>query len=463
MPEPFVEATESLCPVCLRRLPARREIVGEDGFLVKTCPEHGTFRARFWHGPPGLAGWNRPKVPGDPPPRQTEGDRGCPFDCGLCPEHAQHTCTAVFEVTGRCNLGCPVCFAGSGKNAGPDPSLDELARRFQAAFAATGPANVQLSGGEPTVRADLPEIARLARMAGYAFIQVNTNGLALAEDPGLADRLAEAGVDSVFLQFDGATDSVYRTLRGRDLLATKLRAIDRLAAAGIGIVLVPTVVAGVNDDQVGELVRLAVSRAPAVRGIHFQPAGSFGRYPWDAGDDARYTLPELMTALETQTGGMLTTEAFHPPCCEHSLCSFSATFLLDGTGGLGPVAAGTASCCAPPPASPLARQPLSGARAPIRADEGSRQSKDFVARQWGRPPAATVTPGPVDDFARFLEKAGPAKRFSVSAMGFQDAWTLDLDRAKGCCIHVVTAEARLIPFCLYNLTAADGRALYRGR
>jgi uncharacterized radical SAM superfamily Fe-S cluster-containing enzyme len=463
MREPYREPTGSLCPVCLRRLDATREIVGEDGYLVKTCPEHGTFRARFWHGPPGLVGWNRPKVPGEPPRRQTAGDRGCPFDCGLCPEHGQHTCTAVFEVTGRCNLGCPVCFAGSGQAAGPDPSLDALDRRFQAAFEATGPANVQLSGGEPTVRPDLPDIARAARRAGYAFIQVNTNGLALAEDPDLAKRLAGAGVDSVFLQFDGATDDVYRTLRGRELLAVKLAAIDRLAAAGIGIVLVPTVVAGVNDRQVGDLLRLAVSRAPAVRGIHFQPAGSFGRYPWSAGDAARFTLPELMTALERQTRGMITVDALHPPCCEHSLCSFSATFLLDGQGGLGPVWAGAASCCAPKPASPLARQPSAESTAPIRADEGSRQAKAFVARQWGPPPVDTPSPGPADDFSRFLEKAGPAKRFSVSAMGFQDAWTLDLERARGCCIHVVTAEARLIPFCLYNLTAADGRTLYRER
>lgn len=462
MTEPNREATVSLCPICLRRLPAWRETDGEDGYLVKTCPEHGTFRTRFWHGPPGLVGWNRPKVPGTPPPSQTVADRGCPFDCGLCPEHAQHTCTAVFEVTARCNLGCPICFASSGERPAPDPDLDELARRFAAARAATGPANVQLSGGEPTVRADLPDIVRLARRAGYAFIQVNTNGLALAEDPTLAQRLAEAGTDSIFLQFDGTTDDVYRTLRGRALLHVKLTAIDRCAAAGIGIVLVPTLVAGVNDRQVGDLVRLAVAHAPAVRGIHFQPAAFFGRSPWSGATAERITLPELMTALNDQTGGMLAVDAFHPPCCEHSLCSLSATFLLDGHGGLKPTGPGPAACCTPP-SSPLSRQPSAGSRQPIRADEGSRQSKAFVARQWGPPPADPLASGPADDFARFLADAGPAKRFSVSAMAFQDAWTLDLDRVKGCCIHVITKDARLIPFCLYNLTAADGRTLYRGR
>ena len=453
----FSQPTESLCPVCLRRIPARREITGDDGFLVKQCPEHGPFRARFWHGPPGLAGWNRPKVPGAPPPRQTATGQGCPFDCGLCPDHNQHTCTVVFEVTGRCNLGCPVCFAGSGREAPPDPDLTALAGRFERAFAATGPANVQLSGGEPTVRADLPQIAALARRAGYAFIQVNTNGLALAEDPDLARRLADGGVDSVFLQCDGVSDDVHRTLRGRALHRRKLAAMDRCAAAGIGVVLVPTVVKGVNDGQIGDLLRLAASRAPAVRGIHFQPAGSFGRYPWAVADDARYTLPELMTALETQSGGMVRAADYHAPCCEHSLCSCSATYLLDGAGGLGPVWSGAASCCSPKPAAPAG---------PIRADEGSRQAKAFVARQWGPPdtPAGDALPaGPADDFARFLAQASPAKRFSVSAMAFQDAWTLDLERARGCCIHVAVPDGRLIPFCLYNLTAADGRPLYRER
>lgn len=461
----YSEPTESLCPVCLRRIPARREIVGDDGFLVKECPEHGAFRARFWHGPPGLAGWGRPKVPGAPPPSQTESERGCPFDCGLCPEHGQHTCTAVFELTGRCNLGCPVCFAASGQGAGPDPSLGELAERFARTFAATGPANVQLSGGEPTLRPDLPDIARLARAAGFPFIQVNTNGLALADDPGLAGRLAGAGVDSAFLQFDGVTDDVFQILRGRPLLREKRLALERLAAAGIGVVLVPTVVRGVNDGQVGELLRLAAAHAPAVRGIHFQPAGSFGRFPWADAEDARFTLPELMTALEEQTGGMVRVGDLHPPCCEHSLCSFSASFLLDGAGGLGPVWTGDASCCGPKPVpagdSPLARQQTP---APIVAEEGARQSRAFVARQWGRPPepAERGKPsGPADDFARFLAAAGADKRFSLSAMAFQDAWDLDLERARGCCIHVATSDHRLVPFCLYNLTAADGRTLYR--
>ena len=441
--------TASLCPVCLRRVSARREIDGEDGYIVKECPEHGVFRTRFWHGPPGLAGWSRPKVPGAPPPRLTESRQGCPFDCGLCPEHGQRTCTALFEITARCNLACPVCFASAGHNPPPDVPLEVLAERFARTFDQIGPVNVQLSGGEPTVRTDLPEVVAACRRAGFGFVQLNTNGLALAHDPGLAGRLAEAGLSSVFLQFDGVTDEVYRTLRGVALFEAKCRAIDQCVEANLGVVLVPTVAPGVNDGQLGDIVRFARSKAPGVRGVHFQPVSSFGRYPWDSGAGGRVTLPDLMRGLEVQTGGMVQAADFHAPGCEHSLCSFSTAYTLSVDDELVPLpAAASGGCCSPQP---------------IAADEGARRAKSFVARQWAAPtfPPEADPKRPMDDFDRFLADAATSRRFTISAMAFQDAWTLDLERTRGCCIHVVTDDGRLVPFCLYNLTAADGRALYR--
>ena len=439
--------TTSLCPVCLRRVAARREFDGADGYVVKTCPEHGEFRTRFWHGPPAVSGWNRPKKPGSPPPQLTESRLGCPYDCGLCPEHGQGTCTALFEITGRCNLACPVCFATAGETPPPDPTLAALAERFERIFATTGPVNVQLSGGEPTVREDLPDVVAACRKAGFSFVQLNTNGLALARDPGLAQRLAEAGLVSVFLQFDG-NDDACRVLRGAPLLATKLAAIDACVAAKIGVVLVPTVAPGVNDNQLGDIVRLARAKAPGVRGVHFQPVSSFGRYPWSAGPAERVTLPDLMRGLEAQTNGMIKAAHFHPPGCEHSLCSFSQPYILEGEAGLAPAPSSSQSCCTP---------------MPIAADEGARKARNFVARQWAAPSAPPKKSGPMNDFDRFLADAATARRFTVSAMAFQDAWTLDLDRVRGCCIHVATPDNRLVPFCMYNLTATDGRTLYRGQ
>ena len=438
-------ATESLCPVCLARLPARREAVGEDGWLVRTCPQHGEFRARYWHGPPGPAGWDRPKIArSGTAAAGTAPGEGCPYVCGLCPEHSQRTCTVVFEVTGRCNLGCPVCFADAGTGFDPDPTLAALETRLSRARRAAGPANIQISGGEPTLRADLPDIVTLAKAAGFPFVQLNTNGLALAADPALAGRLAAAGLDSVFLQYDGVTDAAHVALRGRGLVREKRAALEACFAAGLGVVLVATLVPGVNAGEVGDLIRLAASLAPGVRGVHFQPAAHFGRYPGNGGSAPRLTLPEVMAALEAQTGGMVRADDLHPPCCEHSLCSFSATYRVLPGGRL--ALAGSGGCCD---------------KTAIPAEEGARQSMAFVARQWG---AAKPVPAPEaikDDFDRFLAAAAATPSISISAMAFMDAWTLDLERARGCCIHVAAPDDRLIPFCLYNLTAADGAALYR--
>lgn len=447
--------TEALCPVCLKRLPAVRERRGDAVWLARVCPEHGPFEAVVWRGEPRFESWRRAKTPSAPPVAATAVQQGCPYDCGLCPEHGQHTCTAVVEVTARCNLRCPVCYAqaGQAENLPPDPPATALAERLAELRRMAGACNLQLSGGEPTCRDDLPEIVRAARAQGFGLVQLNTNGLRLGAEPGYAARLAEAGLQSVFLQFDGP-DTAFTALRGRPLLAEKLAALDACAEAGLGVVLVPTLLRGVNDSNLGDILRLAVERMPTVRGVHFQPASSFGRFPGRMREDERLTLPEVLTLLVEQSGGMLRAQDFHPPCCEHERCSFSGRFALRGN-KLVPLADG-GGCCGD---SPLALQPL---LPPMAAAEGARRAKASVAGQWAAAPTPPSTP-PRDDFERFLADKGADKRLSLSCMAFQDAWTLDLDRVRGCCIHTQTPDGRLIPFCLYNLTSAQGRALYRGQ
>jgi hypothetical protein len=446
----------SVCPVCLKPIPARHETVGDETFLVKACPDHGEFRTVVWRGEPSFESWARPKVPSGPKQAFTSVEQGCPLDCGLCDAHRQHTCTALIEVTWRCDLGCPVCFASSGKAAPPDPSMDDLGRLFDRVELASGHCNIQLSGGEPTVREDLPEIIRLGKARGFPFIQLNTNGLRLGREPGYAARLAEAGLDSVFLQFDGTEDPIFQALRGRPLLETKLAALDALAEAGVGIILVPTLVPGVNDRDLGNILRLAVDRSPAVRGVHFQPVSYFGRYPKQPGDDERITLPEIMRGLEDQTGGLLKAVDFRPPGCEHAFCSFHANYVVGEQGRLTRLSSGGTCGCTPRPAS-----------------EGADAAKAFVKRQWSSPdrqlpmafdaaPDSPADGGPEDALDVFIRRAA-THTFAVSAMAFQDCWTLDLERLKGCCIHEVSPDGRLIPFCAYNLTSMGGETLYRGK
>ncbi len=445
--------TEALCPVCLKRLPA--SLVAEAGVvrLVRDCPDHGRSTAVVWRGGSGgpeFSAWQREARPLPPAsPRPGEG-LGCPLDCGLCPEHGQRTCTVLVEVTERCRLACPVCFASAGEKPPPDPTFEELGRRFDAAYAAAGPVILQLSGGEPCERPDLPELVARARSAGFPYVQLNTNGLALAADPAYAVRLAKAGLSWVFLQFDGVSDAVYRTIRGRPLLSQKLVAVESAAAANLGVVLVATVVPGVNDRELGALADLASALTPAVRGLHFQPVSYFGRYPHPTpngpGDADRLTLPEVMAGLEAQTGGRLKAADLHPPGCEHPRCSFSGHFLVDEQGRFTPLA--RAGCCGPDPA--------------LIPGEGARLSPLVVSRRWSAAPQAGDAAAPEGSLDAFIA-AARRRSLSVSAMAFQDAWTLDIARLKRCCVHVAAPGGRLIPFCAWNLTASDGRPAHRGR
>lgn len=181
--------------------------------------------------------------------------KGCPLDCGLCTEHRRKGCCVLLELTRCCDLRCPVCFASAGE--GGDMSMDEIAAQYAYLMAHGGPFNIQLSGGEPTMRDDLPAVIRLGREKGFTFFQLNTNGLRLAAEPNYARELKAAGLNTVFLQFDGLDDEVYEILRGRPLLERKKRCVENCAEAGLGVVLVPVIAAGVNEEQLFPIVRYA--------------------------------------------------------------------------------------------------------------------------------------------------------------------------------------------------------------
>ena len=452
------DRTESLCPICLQRIPALRDSRDDGVFLVKTCPDHGDFQTLIWKGSPSFESWQRPKIPITPAVTYHDVDRGCPFDCGLCPDHRQKSCTVILEVTSRCNLNCPVCYADSGRSNEPDPWLDILDQWYKSARHAGGDCNIQLSGGEPTIRDDLPDIVRQGREAGFRFIQINTNGLRLADDPSYVEVLKEAGLDSVFLQFDGTSDDIYRRIRGRDLLNKKLAAIENCGRNDIGVVLVPTLVPDINTGNIGNMLKTALKLSPTVRAIHFQPVSYFGRFPRTAEPVKRLTLPELMREIETQSDGMFETSHFQPPGCENARCSFHANYLVESPTRVRLLNQPQRTCCSPEP------EP---------ADVGAARSIARVARQWAAPkPGSMVTlpmaansqpcgcqggPQSLDDF---LAQAR-SHTLSVSAMAFQDVWNIDLDRLRDCCIHVMAPNGTLVPFCAYNLTAANGRRLYR--
>lgn len=462
----LLSTTESLCPVCLERIEAQRIAQGDVVYLCKTCREHGEFKTVIWRGIDSYDAWGREcRTPARPPVCGSTVQRGCPFDCGLCPDHRQHTCCVVLDVTERCNLACPVCFASAGGAAKPDPTADEIVGWCRKLTELGGPFNLHLSGGEPTVRRDLPEIIRRIRALGFTYIQLNTNGVRLAREAGYAQQLKDAGLTCVFLQFDGVSDSVYQAIRGKPLLETKLNAIANCGCHELGVVLVPTLVPGINTGQIGDILRIAIHLAPAVRAVHFQPISYFGRFPAGRTDGDRITFPEIIRYIVQQTDGMFQAAQFYAASGENPYCSFHGKFWLDGdkrvTAAPRPQ---VSSCCGPaiePPNSGLVQlgspQPQPG--------EGVRRAQRFVAQHWSYPSPSEQTdtsePGGIDisSFDQFL--ANKKLSFCISGMAFQDVWNIDLDRLRDCFLHVLTPAQKLVPLCAYNLTGALGQTLYR--
>lgn len=476
---------ESLCPVCLALLPAEIQVRGREALLSRVCPEHGPFQELIWRGPPAFTAWRRPRSPVAGIKRQKARQRGCPLDCGLCPEHRQHPCTVLLEITSRCNLRCPVCFAASGGEEA-FPTLETLAAQLCWIRGQAGEVVLQLSGGEPTLHPRLAEIvAEAARL--FPAVQLNTNGLRLAEEPELALRLAQSGLSWVFLQFDGVSDRVFNILRGRPLLDKKLAAVEACAQASLPVILVPTLAAGVNSGELGELLRLAVS-LPIVRGLHLQPMTFSGRNAL-SGPEYRLTLPETLRLLEEQGAGQVRAEHALPPGCEHERCSFHLRYRrLDKARllprpGLDPLCAPGCACNAALPNVPHApaapdvaetreenshravriilkswKAPDGGIPLPMAAPDAGRKAEDNAPPCDARSECAAYAEH--DAFDEFLERA-QKESFSITCMAFQDARNLELERLRNCCVQVFRPPDALIPFCAMNLSAADGRPLYR--
>lgn len=446
--EQVIFSTQSLCPVCFARIPAYRVVRGDDICLEKQCERHGGFSTVVWRGVASYRSWVAQCSPlaEDNVTAFSETRKGCPFDCGLCPQHRRSPCCVLLEVTGRCDLNCPLCFADAGGDPCPDPDLSTIKGWYQRLLSAGGPFNIQLSGGEPCLRDDLPRIITTGKSLGFDFFQVNTNGIRLASDRDYLCRLADAGLVTVYLQFDGTTDDIHIKLRGRALLAHKKRVIAHCAEHRIGVVLVPTLVAGVNTDDVGNIIGYAKSCSPTVRGVHFQPVSYFGRYPEYPGNRNRITLPEVIRLIVDQCDGMFMADQFKPPCSEHILCSFHGNFVLMPDGSFFPLTrrSGSDGCC--------------GKGAAARAQA-------FVSRSWAYPEieASCRQSGSSRSLGQWdsiIERA-KTHQFSISAMAFQDIWNIDLDRLKQCHIITVSRDGRLVPFCANNLTNTDRQALYR--
>ena len=323
--------TKSVCPECMKVVPAIKGI-GEDGiYLVKECNAHGKFQTLIWEGNAAdYLSWGRENLSAETPVNPKVKEKSCPDNCGLCEEHERKGCCMILEVTKRCNMHCPVCFASAGEDREKgDIPICEIEKQYDFLMAHGGPFNIQLSGGEPTMRDDLPEIIHMGREKGFTFFQLNTNGIRLAREEGYAGKLKKAGLNTVFLQFDGVTDQVYETLRGQAMMELKKKAVLNCSEAELGIALVPVIAPGVNDMQVGDILKFGLDHMPFVRGVHFQPISYFGRCSQKRPTNP-ITIPKMLRLIEEQTEGLMKIEDFAGGGAENPYCSFHASYLRKG-------------------------------------------------------------------------------------------------------------------------------------
>jgi uncharacterized radical SAM superfamily Fe-S cluster-containing enzyme len=334
---------------------------------------------------------------------------------------------------------------------------------------------LQLSGGEPTRHPELLELVAAAKKL-FPAVQLNTNGLRLANEPALAEKLAKNGLNWVFLQFDSLTDPVYRVLRGRPLQAQKVAAVAACQKAHLPVILVPTVVKGLNDQELGQIVDWAKAQ-PIVRGVHIQPMTQAGRNNL-TDPERRLTIPEILQALETGTEGRIQAKDARPPGCEHERCSFHFRFRRQADGALTPwVPQAPLSQLVPRSleSEGLKMGPTVAPQVELTVDDAAlnqQKAVEILIHSWGpgEPSPAPPHPGPTIPMARkkapslddFLAQAR-RETFSVTGMAFQDGQTLDLQRLKSCCVHVYQEPGRLIPFCAMNLTSTTGQTLHRKR
>ncbi|MGH7887887.1 MAG: radical SAM protein, partial [Candidatus Binatia bacterium] len=236
---------------------------------------------------------------------------------------------AMIEVTNRCNMDCPVCFSDANHPA-HDVPFDEIRRRMERLLELTGePIPIQISGGEPTIHKDLARIIALARDLGYRNIELITNGIRISQTPDLLPSLKNLGLTAVYLQFDGLRRETYQKIRGQDMTEVRHKSVQATRDAGLCCTLAVAVTKGVNDDEVGDVVRFGVANIDTVRAINFQSATRFtGRFALDD-QHGGYSLPGLLKLIESQTG--LPAETFRSEPLSHPFCNaMSLVFVVDG-------------------------------------------------------------------------------------------------------------------------------------
>jgi hypothetical protein len=421
----------------------------EKVFMLKRCPQHGAEKVliaddvEYYR----LGREKFIKPPEMPTVYNTPVKWGCPYDCGLCSDHEQHSCLSLIEICDHCNLTCPICYAGSGTHRPEFRSLAQIESMLDAVVRnEIKPDVVQISGGEPTLHPEFFEVLKLAKARPIRHLMVNTNGIRIAQDEAFAERLAEFMPDfELYLQFDSLQRDPLMQLRGADLRNIRMKALERLNRLGVSTTLVVTVKKGVNDREIGEILDFAVQQK-CIRGVTFQPIQHAGRT--DGFDVAanRLTLSEVRRLILEQSTMFQPEDMIPVPCHPDSL---AMAYALKMEGKIVPLTGMV-------PAEVL----INGGRNTIVYEQDD-SVRDAIFKLFATNHSPQSSTGSLRELLCCLPTIdAPAglsyeNIFRVLIMQFIDAHSFDVRSVKKSCVHIVHPDGRLIPFDTYNLFYRD--------
>lgn len=485
---PVIETTSSICPDCTKIIPA--DVIEKNGKILirKHCQRHGKFEDIYWSDPElykyykkfsrdgiGVSNPNTKKI------------NKCPANCGLCPDHKTSTLLANLDLTNRCNQKCPFCFANSAI-AGYlyEPDFQQI-KKMMETLRHESPVRcdaIQFSGGEPTLYPELIKVIELARKMGFAQIQIATNGVKASQNLDFCKEMQKAGLDTIYFQFDGLKKETYQKIRGYDALPVKLKAIENFRSAGLNsIVLVPTVIKGINDGQIGDIIDFAKKNSDIVKGVNFQPVSFSGRIDKKELARQRITIPDVLKLIEDQTKGQISKKDFYPipsivPFSDfieawkksaqvkftvHSHCG-AASYVFIRNGKLIPIT----KYIDVEKFFSLIKESLpefNNHGMINRMTNNDQVDKAAIVAKLINHLPEVLIPGMYSEGLAIINniadviRSGSSpeiRKFHRSAlfigiMHFMDPYNFDIKRVERCGIHYITPNLEIIPFCSYNI------------
>ena len=444
----YYDFTTSLCPECLQRVDAKIIFEDEQVFMTKTCKEHGFFKVLIASDVEYYKNIRNYNKLGEAPLKvNTHTNYGCPYDCGLCADHEQHSCLTLIEITDRCNLTCPTCYAMSSPHYGRHRTVAEVERMFDIMVENEGePDVIQISGGEPTLHPDFFEIMDIAKTKPFKHIMLNTNGIRIAKDKEFAAKLATYMPDfEVYLQFDSFKPEALEVLRGKDLTGIRMQAIEHLNELNLSTTLVVTLQKGLNDDEIGKIIEYALKQ-PCIRGVTFQPVQIAGRNENFNPQTDRLTLTEVRSEILKQTTIFNENDIIPVPCNPDALAMAYALKLggqvLPMTRFIDP------------------KMLLSNESKNTIVYEQDKGLHEQLINIFSTGISVDKVQENINQLLCCLPNVSAPglsynNLFRIIIMRFIDAYDFDVRAIKKSCVHIVHKDGRVIPFETMNLFYRD--------